>query len=794
MKGETETAWGDVGIVSLASALAVLLVGLTLASPEARADGHRHSAYVHGVPRHTVIFRPPPDGRHELPAGRVTVTPTAIPAGDPSQKIEVTLRLSRTVRDGTFGVRVPARWSSSERSRTIVATLAGAPAGAKVKVTLERLDPPAGTYSLALLWRRGSGKPTLAGRARVVVLGRTLLPALDAGARARRPVRVAGARAVESYDFGSDPSVAADPFGNLWLSFVAFVTDLSGEPIDSRVVVNRVAAGAGGFQGLNTGLPRRASSFLEDKNMMAADTAPGSPHFGRLYVVWNENSFDGNQNAVISFCDTFVSGAENPVRCEDPSKWTAPAPVTDEGGSHIAADVAAAPNGDVYVVWWDFSAANRIEGDVCRAGADCSRSSGWGPDQAIDTLNGDGGPIPFSCPMLAAPGGRVNPAPSVVVNSVAPSGRVYVTHGDVRPGSTKCLAAPSDGQWDVFVSSELNALPALNSGVSLTGGLDGDNFLPWTDADEATGAAAMAFYKTSPDPTRLTALYATRPVDPTTGTPTGVITTLAAEPSEYGLFTTDFDYGDYNGIDAANGKLYPVWTDGREAFPCCEVLFRKVAAGSLGDEKNLTLSPPEEDAIQGAETSVATTGSGDGTAVLVGANNLAAAGPPMLAFLSRDDGASFTQLSVPTGASVVAAPAAPAAPVASTPPPATGTLDRRAPRLQLRIRRRQAIGRRGAVVVRASCDERCTLSVRGAVRVRRGGRQKLKKVVRRLGPGVDATFKLRFSRRDLARVSRALLRGRRPVATLFFKATDTSGNSSSARRRVTLVRPRGAGS
>lgn len=468
----------------------------------------------------------------------------------------------------------------------------------------------------------------------MIVYGRTRLPTVVGRGAHGGGI---GERAVQGFDSSSDPGVSFDQSGNGWYSFLVFnAADEGG----GRVVVNRLpstATSASGFQAANTGLPVRSLADFQDKNMIDVDTSPSSPHFGRIYVVWTEDQPSGVQNIVISSCDTRPNGA---AFCSDPDNWSSPAQVTDSpGGSFSDADVAAAPNGDLYVVWWNY-ADNRVDGNKCAAASDCRASSSWAADQTIRSLNSDGGrPIPFFCPILAAPGGRVSPIPSIDVSEAAGNqGRVFVATGDIlsSPGTTRCFASGDDGSgytplttdkpWDVFVGSAPNALPS--SLAEATGALSGDAFLPWLDVDQSTGAPEAAFYKTDPDASRLTALFSHTAIG-NTGTPSGSVSAVATGASNYGgALSTGFDYGDYEQVAAANGKSYPVWTDGRDLASNGEIF-------ALAANLNLTAG-----AAEGAETSVDTSGSGSSTRMLAGANNLI--GNPMLAFLSTNDGASFS--------------------------------------------------------------------------------------------------------------------------------------------------------
>jgi len=84
-----------------------------------------------------VVLRPPPSGRHAIPAASVRVSPTAILAGDTSQRIEVTFTLRRAVRSSSFSVRLPERWLHP-RGRTPYVR-----AGRGVARSMFAMSPPA---------------------------------------------------------------------------------------------------------------------------------------------------------------------------------------------------------------------------------------------------------------------------------------------------------------------------------------------------------------------------------------------------------------------------------------------------------------------------------------------------------------------------------------------------------------------------------------------------------------------------------------------------------------------------
>jgi phosphodiesterase/alkaline phosphatase D-like protein len=391
-----------------------------------------------------------------------------------------------------------------------------------------------------------------------------------------------GTSTTESGDVCCDPTLAADPLGNIWFGGLTLANG-AGNP--SRIVVNRVASGGSTFQAQTVGLPV-GSSGTQDKPMMTIDNTPTSPTFGRLYVVWDAPAGAGVR-IVVSTCDTRPGGVSHPENCDNADNWTAPARITPTIGSYIYADVAVGPTGKAYVTWWDYSSANAIRGATCDgATVNCATAANWSGAQNIALLDSTGGaPVPFACPILAQPGGRAAPDPQVDVDHSggANNGRVYVTWGDLRPGSgsTRCADATTPAathlSWDSFVA--LGAVggafpgPAVSATVGtrlLTDGEGGgqspsDDWFPWLAVDQSTGMAWADFYSTRDDASRNTTNFYARSVTASGSTltagPLNKVSTGASNYSATPCCQFDNDYGDYTGLDAAGGVAYPVWSD-----------------------------------------------------------------------------------------------------------------------------------------------------------------------------------------------------------------------------------------
>jgi Calx-beta domain len=140
----------------------------------------------------------------------------------------------------------------------------------------------------------------------------------------------------------------------------------------------------------------------------------------------------------------------------------------------------------------------------------------------------------------------------------------------------------------------------------------------------------------------------------------------------------------------------------------------------------------------------------------------------------------------PAGATVTIAndDAAPAGP-GPTPPAGPGP-DTTAPKLTLGGRRIQRALKTRLLALSARCDEQCKLAAVAKVRI--GRRKVVLGRARATGPsGTTARIKVRLSRKALARLRKAMKRGKATVV-LSVKAADAAGNTAAASRRVTVKR------
>jgi glucose/arabinose dehydrogenase len=123
----------------------------------------------------------------------------------------------------------------------------------------------------------------------------------------------------------------------------------------------------------------------------------------------------------------------------------------------------------------------------------------------------------------------------------------------------------------------------------------------------------------------------------------------------------------------------------------------------------------------------------------------------------------------------------------STPGPSLPP-DSRAPFLSARAPKRQRVLRLGGAIAYARCDEPCTVSISGRLRVR--GRSFRLRRSSKEAAAADRRLRLRakLTRRSRRALRRALRRGRHPRVRLALRARDGVGNRSALARRAVRAR------
>lgn len=293
------------------------------------------------------------------------------------------------------------------------------------------------------------------------------------------------------------------------------------------------------------------TSSFNDKEAIAVDTAPASPHAGRLYLAWSRLSRpSGVFEIVVSHSDD--AGAT----------WSRAVRAGGTGGpSQTYASVATGADGAVYVAWLT------LDQHVVFA-----RSADGGDHFARAALVALAAQLPAGLCHFGGTGIPAQPkrciasAPLLTVDRIR--GRIYVTWGG---------AGSSGREQNVYVSAyDAATVAPVVSEVQVNppdGATSSDQFLPASAVDESTGRLWACWYDTTGDRTRKRTRYtcsASSDGGATWAAPVAAATTFSNLTVKA---ATSFEYGDYAGLAVANGIAHPMWTDSRDLATSAEEIY-----------------------------------------------------------------------------------------------------------------------------------------------------------------------------------------------------------------------------
>lgn len=311
-----------------------------------------------------------------------------------------------------------------------------------------------------------------------------------------------------TFDRASDPVVAFGPDGSVYVSSLVFD---DGSP-SAGVAVSRSVDG-----GITWGQPVYAQPQMSggDKEWIAVDTFPASPHLGRVYVAWD-------------------AGGPILERYSDDQGRTWSSRIVVGGTSTIGARPVVQPNGDLTMVYE--SGSNIVAQTSTNGGGS------FGPPV---TVSHDGADDP--------PDERAgSDLPSAAVDRT--TGVMYVAWGDAR--------FRSDGTMDALVSRSTNGGSAWSSPIRANQDSETDGLTHMTPAIAAYGGNVYVTYRTRRrSGTTYGDVVGMRLIESTDGgltfsgeVPVGQGTNLTWSARAGGKFL-----GDYMGVAADATAVRPVW-------------------------------------------------------------------------------------------------------------------------------------------------------------------------------------------------------------------------------------------
>jgi len=291
--------------------------------------------------------------------------------------------------------------------------------------------------------------------------------------------------------------------------------------------------------------PSVGGSFL-DKNHMWIDNSPDSPYEGNLYVAWTD--FGGSNDGKIVLSRSTDNG----------ETWSTGVPVSNGTASPFdhGVNIQTGPNGEVYVIWAIYDSWPIPENAIGMAKS-LDGGATWLPAvRIIENIRG----IRTSDGFVKEQ--RVNSFPvcAVDISNGADEGAIYVTW------TNKGVPGINTGNdIDIYVIKSEDGGDNWTSPIRVNqdeAGLGNTHYFPWITVDPENGIVSLIFYD-----------------DRNVGG--GDCEVFCANSDDGGETWEDFQVsdvsftpapipglaggymGDYLGIVARGGWVYPVWPDNR---------------------------------------------------------------------------------------------------------------------------------------------------------------------------------------------------------------------------------------
>ncbi|MBI3910155.1 MAG: exo-alpha-sialidase [Armatimonadetes bacterium] len=337
----------------------------------------------------------------------------------------------------------------------------------------------------------------------------------------------------------TDPSIVFDRNGVAYFCYI----EVHQSGARSRILVARSGDGGATWEAD----PIRVTEFgayFEDKTFIGIGPDRLNPARDALFVAWTRLNLDGSQQLLVT---RSADGGET---------WTDPARIDDAtapGNGVIYAQPAVAVDGTVYVVWNEYGSPNFI-----RVARSDDGGATWQPSRVVgevqlNLFEGDSG----SYLIPAQPQRGIAASPSIGVDrSVGPRrGSVYVSWSDT---------ASSHDDTDVFIRGSGDGgqtwgpILRVNDDRTMR-----SQFFPWMAVDPVNGAVNLCWYDCRRDRrNRAAHVFLARYADGLVARVRNMQVT--SQPSNEAKRNADVNnYGDYLGIAAQGGIVYPCWTDSR---------------------------------------------------------------------------------------------------------------------------------------------------------------------------------------------------------------------------------------
>ncbi len=291
---------------------------------------------------------------------------------------------------------------------------------------------------------------------------------------------------------------------------------------------------------------------LADKNHMWIDNSPSSPYEGNLYASWTD--FGGPTDAEIMVSRSTDNGLT----------WSARVAISTavSAGSHNqGVNIQTGPNGEVYAFWAIYDSWPSLETAIGFAKSTDGGATWLPAVRAITNIRG----IRSQASGGGLLGGKDMRCASFPTGAVSmQNGHLYVTWTNIGvPGVN------TGTERDVYVSKSTDGGSTWGTAVRVNQDAPNnakDQWFPWIACDPVTGFLVVAFYDSRDHASNdMADTYVAISRNGGADWEDFKVSDAAWSGDGSGTGFSANYAGDYIGISARNGKVYPVWADRRSA-------------------------------------------------------------------------------------------------------------------------------------------------------------------------------------------------------------------------------------
>jgi len=285
---------------------------------------------------------------------------------------------------------------------------------------------------------------------------------------------------------------------------------------------------------------------LADKNHFWIDNSLTSPYEGNLYNAWTDFGGPYNYEIVVS---RSTDGGDT---------WSTRVPLSTavNAGSHNqGANIQTGPNGEVYAIWSIYNSWPADEGAIGFAKSLDGGASWTTATRIIQNIKG----IRVT---ETKKNHRVNSFPSMAVDiSNGPErGNIYIVWANIgEPGVNQNVGI------DVYMIKSTDLGESWSNPIRVNQnpfGQGKEHYFPWMTCDPENGILSVIYYGDRNVNQNQVEVFAANSMDGGETWEDFKISDVAFTPAPVPGLASGY-MGDYLGISARGGKVYPVWTDNR---------------------------------------------------------------------------------------------------------------------------------------------------------------------------------------------------------------------------------------